>query len=85
MADVTDLLARLVAIDSVNPAFGGPGEAGVAAAVERYFHEVGLETFRQPVQPGRENVVSVRTAPASRDAVVRPITVTVGISALRRA
>ena len=59
MADVTDLLARLVAIDSVNPAFGGPGEAGVAAAVERYFHEVGLETFRQPVQPGRENVVAV--------------------------
>ena len=38
MADVTDLLARLVAIDSVNPAFGGPGEAGAAAAVERYFH-----------------------------------------------
>lgn len=59
MADVIDLLARLVAADSVNPAFGGPGEAAVAAVVERFFAEAGLHTFRQPVHAGRENVVAV--------------------------
>jgi acetylornithine deacetylase/succinyl-diaminopimelate desuccinylase family protein len=59
MADVIDLLARLVAVDSVNPAYGGPGEAGVAAVVAAFFAAIGLETWRQPVHPGRENVVAV--------------------------
>lgn len=56
---VVDLLAHLVAIDSVNPAYGGPGEAGVARFVASFMRTVGLETFTQPVHPGRENVVAV--------------------------
>jgi acetylornithine deacetylase/succinyl-diaminopimelate desuccinylase family protein len=59
MSDVVDLLARLVAIDSVNPAYGGPGEAEVARLVESFFRTRGLETFTQPVHAGRENVVAV--------------------------
>jgi len=59
MSDVIDLLARLVATDSVNPAYGGPGEAGVAGLVSGFFQAAGLESFRQPVHPGRENVVAV--------------------------
>jgi hypothetical protein len=35
--------------------------------------------------PGHEKIVSVNTAPASSPAVVKSCTVTVGISALRRA
>lgn len=59
MSDVVDVLARLVSIDSVNPAFGGPGEAAVAAFVADWFAGRGFETFRQPVFPGRDNVVAV--------------------------
>ena len=35
--------------------------------------------------PGQENMVSVTTAPPSRKAACRPISVTTGISALRSA
>ena len=35
--------------------------------------------------PGQENIVSVTTAPPSRNAACRPISVTTGISALRSA
>lgn len=57
--DVAELVARLVAIDSVNPAYGGPGEAGVAAFLREQLSAAGLETFAQPVEPGRENVIGV--------------------------
>jgi acetylornithine deacetylase/succinyl-diaminopimelate desuccinylase family protein len=59
MSAVIDLLASLVEIDSVNPAHGGPGEANVAAFVAKWFGRRGIETFRQEVLPGRENVVAV--------------------------
>ena len=59
MSAVIDLLASLVGIDSVNPAHGGPGEAAVAAFVAEWFGRRGIETFRQEVLPGRENVVAV--------------------------
>lgn len=55
----TTLLAELVAINSVNPAYGGPGEAGVAAFVQQQFLAAGLEVLTQHVEPGRENVVGV--------------------------
>ena len=59
MPAVIDLLAELVGIDSVNPAYGGPGEAGVARFLRGFFDRHGVETFTQPVLPGRENVVAV--------------------------
>lgn len=59
MSAVIDLLARLVGIDSVNPAYGGPGEADLARFIRDYFRRHGVETFTQPVLPGRENVVAV--------------------------
>lgn len=59
MAAVTELLAELVAIDSVNPAYGGPGEADVAKFLQRYFAGHGLETTTVEVLPGRSNVLAV--------------------------
>jgi acetylornithine deacetylase len=59
MSAVIDLLAELVAIDSVNPAHGGPGEAGVGQFLLGFFGRRGIETFMQPVLPGRENVIAV--------------------------
>ena len=56
---VVDTLADLVRIDSVNPQFGGPGEAGVAAYVAEFLAARGIETTRTTVLPGRDNVVGI--------------------------
>ncbi len=60
--DSTALLstaADLVAIPSINPAYpGGVPEEAVAAYVERFFSTCGVETFRQKVAAGRENVIA---------------------------
>ena len=59
MSDVTDLLARLVAIDSVNPALvpGGAGEAEIAGFVAAWCVEAGLEVEILEETPGRPSVV----------------------------
>lgn len=61
MSSLTDLLAGLVAIDSVNPAYGGPGEAAIAAAIHSRLRAAGVATFIQPVTADRANVVGVLT------------------------
>src|SRR5829696_6109875 len=57
--DVAALLADLVAIDSVNPALvpGGAGEDAVAAFVERWARDAGLESERLETTPGRPSVL----------------------------
>jgi acetylornithine deacetylase len=61
------LLADLVAIDSVNPAYpGGVGEAALAAAVEDVGRRLGLDTERQPVLLDRDNVLLSLTVPNAR-------------------
>ena len=56
---VIETLAALVRIDSVNPQFGGPGEAGVAAFVAEFLAARGIDARRTTVLPGRDNVVGV--------------------------
>lgn len=52
-------LSDLVAINSINPAYeGGVPEEEVAHYVEQFFARRGIETFRQDVLPGRQNVVA---------------------------
>src|SRR5690606_23297291 len=48
----------LIALPSVNPSFGGTGEAAVADFVETFLRKAGLEPTRQPVFPGRYNIVA---------------------------
>ena len=57
----TDLLAALVAIDSVNPALvpGGAGEAEIAAFVAAWLTEQGLEVTVDEPLAGRPSVVGV--------------------------
>ena len=62
--EVTDLLADLVRLKSVNPLGGdasveGFNEAGMARYVERYLREMGLEPEVQQVAPHRPNVYAV--------------------------
>jgi acetylornithine deacetylase/succinyl-diaminopimelate desuccinylase-like protein len=54
------LLSDLVALESVNPAYpgGSGGEAAVADYVEAYCRRLGLVVTRQPVLPGRDNILA---------------------------
>src|SRR6516164_880489 len=53
-----ETLADLVRIESVNPAWGGPGERACAAYVRQFFDRRGIETWEQEVFPGRPNVIA---------------------------
>jgi acetylornithine deacetylase len=59
MTDLAKLLADLVAIESVNPVFGGPGEGELAAWVEAWLSKTGADVAVQEVLPGRSNVIAV--------------------------
>ena len=59
MEAVLKTLSDLVALKSINPDHeGGVPEEQVAQYVERFFAERGIETFRQDVLPGRQNVIA---------------------------
>jgi acetylornithine deacetylase len=60
MDAVAELLAGLVAIDSINPDLvpGGAGEANVAAFVAAWLERAGLEVSLEEAAPGRPNVVA---------------------------
>ena len=59
MSDVTDLLAELVAIESVNPSLvpGGAGEARIAAFAAGWARDEGLAVEVLEATPGRPSVV----------------------------
>jgi acetylornithine deacetylase len=65
LANLADLTAELVRIDSVNPDLvpGGAGEGEIARFVGRWLEEAGLRVETDEVAPGRFNVVAV--APGS--------------------
>lgn len=56
---VIDLLRDLITIPSVNPVYdpASTGEIDMAAYVEAWAMRLGLETIRQTVFPGRDNVL----------------------------
>ncbi len=61
--NIVQTLSELVAIPSLNPmgrASAGPeyGEARLTAHLESLFRRLGLRHERQPVEPGRENIVA---------------------------
>ncbi|MHB0956448.1 MAG: M20 family metallopeptidase [Pirellulaceae bacterium] len=61
--DVVDTLCRLIRIPSVNPmgrdVLGSPfGESAVTDFLEQFFQALGIPAYRQPVAPGRDNIVA---------------------------
>lgn len=56
---VVDILCELVAIPSVNPVYdpSSPGEGKVSAYIEAWATGFGLAVDRQPVFPGRDNIL----------------------------
>ncbi len=65
--EVTQLLADLVSIESVNPYFpgGDRGEVDVATYVTEYCSRIGLSVRHQPVLPGRANVLAELKVPGA--------------------
>lgn len=71
MDEVTQLLSELVSIPSVNPM--GLGETGpefletrLSAFLESWLRDAGVDVVRQPVAPGRDNLLARHDAPGAR-------------------
>ncbi len=82
---VVDLLRDLVAIPSVNPIYdpASTGEIDMAAYVEAWASELGLETIRQAVFPGRDNVLVRLEGPAGAPVLLMEAHMdTVGVEAM---
>lgn len=63
MDDLIKLASQLVAIPSMNPmgrVIDGPGycEANLTAFLESYFRKLDVSFVRQPVAPGRDNIIA---------------------------
>ncbi|MGH9649984.1 MAG: ArgE/DapE family deacylase [Terriglobales bacterium] len=61
LAQITEVLAGLVRIDSVNPELvpGGSGEGAIARHLAKFLQSAGLEARLQEVSPGRPNAIGV--------------------------
>lgn len=82
---VVDLMRDLIAIPSVNPIYdpASTGEIDVAAYVEAWASELGLETIRQAVFPGRDNVLVRLRGPAGAPVLLMEAHMdTVGVDAM---
>jgi len=51
-------LASLIRINSVNSAYGGPGEREIATWVRAFFEQRNIEVREQEVFPGRPNIIA---------------------------
>jgi acetylornithine deacetylase len=68
---VADVLGDLIALNSVNPGFpGGVGESDVADYVQRWASGKGFKVVRQPIEPGRENVLVTLTVPGATETLL---------------
>lgn len=75
MLETTRLLRDLVALPSVNPMGRAlPDditlEHRVTASLEQFFRSIGLPYERQPVAPGRENIVARYESPGARRTIL---------------
>ncbi len=81
--ELTQTLADLVRINSVNSFYsGGPGEAEIANYIERFFQQQGIRTWRQPVLPGRDNVIACLPGRSSRRIILEAHMDTVSIQGM---
>ncbi len=68
---LSETLARLVAINSVNPAYSsGPGEGQIGLWIRAFFEQRGIEVWEQEVFPGRPNIIAKLRGKDSRRRVI---------------
>jgi acetylornithine deacetylase len=87
MNEITELLRRLVAIDSVNPDLvpGGAGEGEIACFVAGWLERAGLTVTVEEAAPGRPNVIAVaRGSGGGRSLLLNAHMDTVGVAGMLR-
>jgi acetylornithine deacetylase len=85
MDPLTQLIADLVAIDSVNPDLvpGGAGESGIARFIADWLAAAALDVHLDEVQPGRPNVIAMaRGAGGGRTLMLNGHVDTVGLAGM---
>jgi acetylornithine deacetylase len=85
MSAAAELLAALVAIESINPDLvpGGSGEGEIAQFVASWLERAGLDVTLDEVEPGRPNVVGVaRGSGGGRSLLLCAHTDTVGVAGM---
>lgn len=85
MESTTELLRRLVAIDSINPALvpGGAGESAIARFIASWAREAGLEVEIVEPVAGRPSVVAVaRGTGGGKSLILNAHTDTVGVAGM---
>ena len=55
---VIETLSKLISINSMNPAFGGPGEREISTWIREYFEQAGIEVWESEVLPDRPNIIA---------------------------
>ncbi len=58
LSPVIETLRKLISIDSMNPAFGGPGEREIASWIREYFEQAEIEVWESEVIPNRPNITA---------------------------
>lgn len=58
LSPVIETLSKLISINSMNPAFGGPGEREIATWIREYFEKAGIEVWESEVTPNRPNITA---------------------------
>tara|TARA_R110000850_G_scaffold148195_5_gene270419 strand:+ start:2229 stop:3368 length:1140 start_codon:yes stop_codon:yes gene_type:complete len=58
LSNVIETLAKLVSINSVNPEWDGPGEAGMVQSVTNFLEAAGITCETDEILPGRSNVMA---------------------------
>src|SRR2546421_10007803 len=87
MRETTDLLRKLVAINSINPDLvaDGPGEGEIARFVAAWLSEAGLEVILDEPEAGRPNVVAIaRGSGGGRSLLLNAHSDTVGVAFMER-
>ncbi|MFK5922783.1 MAG: M20 family metallopeptidase [Verrucomicrobiota bacterium] len=58
ISPVIETLKSLVSINSVNPAYDGPGEKRISTWIRNYFEQAGIEVWESEVLPDRPNIIA---------------------------
>ena len=87
MNEISELLAQLVAIDSINPDLvpGGAGEVAIARFVADWLERAGLEVEMDEPVPGRPSVIGIaRGSGGGRSLLLNAHMDTVGVTGMER-
>jgi acetylornithine deacetylase len=87
MNETTELLAQLVAIDSINPDLvpGGAGEAAIARFIAEWLERAGLVVEMDEPAPGRPSVIGIaRGSGGGRSLMLNAHMDTVGVAGMER-